>query len=129
MTNFQLNPTVVSVLESLCDTHPELYEHGELLEGLKSCSQLKFRDLIADTVAEYSRMKNFSRVYPALNSKLYDKYFSGNRSLCKVLYKALFTPEIIPFGIVSNQEVKTLPSRNNINRLGTGNQTNTSNGL
>ena len=41
------------MLENLVEHYPDLYEHGELLEMLKSCSMLKFRDLVADTVAEY----------------------------------------------------------------------------
>jgi len=44
---------------------------------MKTCSQLRFRDIIAETVHEFNRMENFCRIYPARNSKLYDKYFSG----------------------------------------------------
>ena len=50
-------------------------------------------------------MTNFSRIYPARNSKLYDKYFSGNKPLTKVLYKALHTAEIVPYGIRGNQPI------------------------
>jgi len=70
---------VTNLLENIVEAYPELYEHGEMLESMKTCSQLKFRDLIADTVAEYNRMNNFCRIYPSRNSKLYDKYFSGNK--------------------------------------------------
>ena len=66
---------------------------------------LKFRDLIADTVHEFHRMQNFCRIYPARNSKLYDKYFSGNKSVMKVVYKVLYSAEIVPYGIKSNQQV------------------------
>ena len=72
------------------------------MDSLKTCTQLKFRDLISDTVNEYCRMTNFCRIYPARNSKLYDKYFSGNKSLTKVTYKVLHTAEIVPYGIKSN---------------------------
>ena len=65
---------------------------------------MKFRDLISDTVAEFTRMQNFCRIYPARNSKLYDKYFSSNKSLAKITYKVLHTAEIVPFGIKSNQQ-------------------------
>ena len=60
--------------------------------------QLRFRDLIADSVAEFNRCKNFCRIYPARNSRLYDKYFNANKSLTKILYKVLHSPEIIPYG-------------------------------
>ena len=85
------------------DNHPNLYENGELHDALKSCTALRFRDLINETVAEFNRMTNFSRIYPARNSKLYDKYFSGNKSLTKIVYKALHSAEIVPYGIRSNQ--------------------------
>ena len=53
-------------------------------------------------------MQNFCRIYPARNSKLYDKYFSGNKSLAKITYKILHTAEIVPYGIRSNQQVASL---------------------
>lgn len=90
------------MIENIVSEYPELYENGDLLENLKQCMQLKFRDLIGDTVSEFCRMKNFCRVYPARNSKLYDKYFSGNKFLNKIIYKVLHTPEIIQYGLVSN---------------------------
>ena len=43
-------------------------------------------------------MQNFCRIYPARNSKLYDKYFSGNKGLAKAVYKVLHSPEIVPYG-------------------------------
>ena len=92
----------MTLIETLVEQHPELYENGELHDALKGCTALKFRDLIAETVAEFNRMTNFSRIYPARNSKLYDKYFSGNKPLTKVLYKALHTAEIVPYGIRGN---------------------------
>lgn len=62
--------------------------------------QLRFRDLISDTVNEYLRMENFCRIFPARNSKLYDKFFSGNRALAKVTYRVLHTAEIVPYGAI-----------------------------
>ena len=50
-------------------------------------------------------MNNFSRIFPARNCKIYDRYFSMSKSLCKVIYRVFYTPDIIPFGIVSNQPV------------------------
>jgi len=42
-------------------------------------------------------MKNFCRIFPARNSKLYDKYFAGHKPLNKILYKVFYTSEIIPY--------------------------------
>ena len=98
-----INPNVTNILEQIVDNYPDQYENGELLEALKNCTALRFRDLINDTVAEFNRMTNFSRIFPARNSKLYDKYFSGNKSLTKIMYKALHSAEIVPYGIRANQ--------------------------
>ena len=56
-------------------------------------------------------MTNFSRIYPARNSKLYDKYFSGNKALTKIMYKTLHTAEIVPYGIRANQPAPQLPPK------------------
>lgn len=73
--------------------------------------QLRFRDLIADTVNEFLRMQNFCRIYPARNSKLYDKFFSSNRALAKITYKVLHTAEIVPYGaIYSNNARNSAPA-------------------
>ena len=42
-------------------------------------------------------MENFCRIFPARNSKIYDKYFSGQKPLNKILYKVFYTNEIIPY--------------------------------
>jgi hypothetical protein len=64
---------------------------------------LRFRDIIAETVSEYSRRGEFVRIFPAKNSKIYDRYFCKN-SLNKVLYKALFSSDIIPYA--GNKELR-----------------------
>ena len=76
IAGFKPNPFVQSLLETIIEHHGELYENGTLLEPLRQCMQLRFRDLIGDTVNEFLRMQNFCRIYPARNSKLYDKFFS-----------------------------------------------------
>ena len=90
---------MLNIIENIVDQFPDLYENGELFESLRTCMQLKFRDLISDTVSEFQRMNNFCRIFPARNSKLYDKYFSSNKSLTKILYKVLHTAEIVPYGL------------------------------
>jgi|Transcript_40604 hypothetical protein len=72
-------------------------EYNDVTELLKSCMQLRYRDLIAESVHEFSRMQNFCRIYPSRNSKLYDKFLSGHKSLNKVMYKVFYTSEILPY--------------------------------
>jgi len=43
--------------------------------ALKKACSLKYRDVIAETVEENNRRGNFVRIFPARNSKIYDKFF------------------------------------------------------
>ena len=52
-------------------------EYSSIAEEMKMCAGLRFRDIITETINEQSRMKNFCRIFPGKNSKLYDKYFSN----------------------------------------------------
>ena len=36
--NFTINPQVSSLVESIVDAFPDLYEHGELLETIQHCA-------------------------------------------------------------------------------------------
>lgn len=65
---------------------------------MKTASFVKFRDIVLETVQEYSRRNEFVRIYPAKNSKIYDRYFNRS-SLNKILYKVLFTSEVIPYSL------------------------------
>ena len=69
----------------------------DVAEVMKSAMGLRYRDLIGETVQEFSRMENFCRIYPARNSKLYDKFFSGHKQLNKLLYKVFYTGEVLPY--------------------------------
>ena len=84
-------------------------EYFDIAEQMKMCCQLRFRDLIQETASEFGRMQNFCRIYPARNSKLYDKYFASNKQLNKVLYKVFYTSEILPYGR-SSAEKSALPA-------------------
>ena len=42
---------------------------------MKQAMFLKFRDILHETVSEYTRRGEFVRIFPAKNSKIYDKYF------------------------------------------------------
>lgn len=65
---------------------------------LQQSCYLKFRDIILETVSEYNRRQEFVRIYPAKNSKMYDRFFNKS-SLNKIIHKALFTSELLPYGI------------------------------
>ena len=58
---------------------------------------------MTETVEEFCRMENFCRIFPTRNSKLYDKFFSGNKLINKILYKVFYTGEILPYGGKKNQ--------------------------
>lgn len=85
------------MVDKLVHEYPDEYEHGELTESIKKATLLKFRDIIAETVNEFSRRANFVRIYPAKGSKQYDKFFTACKPLNKILYKTLFSNEILPY--------------------------------
>jgi hypothetical protein len=45
-------------------------------ELLKRLSQLKNKDILKETLTEYSRRGNFIRIYPAKGTECYDVYFA-----------------------------------------------------
>ena len=87
-------------------------EYGEISESLRTASMLRFRDLIQETASEYGRMENFCRIYPARNSKLYDKFFSGNKQLNKIIYRTFYTSEILSYNSKNGDKTGVLnPSK------------------
>lgn len=65
---------------------------------MKRACNLKYREYIRETLAEYQRRGNFVRIYPAKGSDMYDNLFLGPRPFNKAVYKALFTDEILKMG-------------------------------
>ena len=77
-----------------------MFGNLNLLETLSRACFLKYRDIIAETVSENNRRGEFVRIYPAKNCKIYEKFFSSGKSpLNKIIYKVLFSSEVIPYGI------------------------------
>jgi len=97
---FHLNPHAEFIIDKLCEKYEG--EYSEVAETMKLCSTLRFRDLITETAQEFCRMENFTRIYPARNSKLYDKYFSSNKYLNKIIYKIFYTNEILSYDRIDN---------------------------
>ena len=106
IANFINNPQVEFLIDRLVEEYPDDYDDGMLAEPLKKACNLKFRDIIAETVSEFTRKGNFVRIYPARNSKMYDKFFSGQKHLSKIIYKTLFSNEIIPYSRGGDKTVK-----------------------
>ena len=50
-------------------------DYGDVIGPLRKACGLKFRDILHETVSEYNRKNSFVRIYPARNSKIYDKFF------------------------------------------------------
>ena len=50
----------------------------------------KHREILKETLEEFTRVKNFTRIYPVSGSNYYDKFFETQRSSNKVLYKFLY---------------------------------------
>lgn len=71
---------------------------------MKRATLLKYRDIIAETVTEFNRRANFVRIYPARGSKQYDKFFTACKPLNKIVYKVLFSNDILPYGAVKPEE-------------------------
>lgn len=83
------------MIDRLSQEFPEDYTEVMQDTYIRSCS-LKFRDIIAETCAENSRRGEYVRIYPAKNSKIYDKFFSKSY-INKIVYKTLFSSEVMPY--------------------------------
>lgn len=64
-------------------------------EGMRKAVALRHREFVRETCSEYQKRGNFIRIYPAKNSDIYDQYFAAPRPFNRIIYKALFTDEII----------------------------------
>jgi len=73
-----------------------------MVEPLKKAAGLRYKEYIRESVAEFQRRGHFIRIYPAKNSDIYDQYFMSPRPYNKVLYKVLFTDEILRSTITSS---------------------------
>ena len=66
-----------------------------MVEPIKRAANCRYREYIRETLAEYQRLGNFVRIYPAKGSDQYDHLFYGARPYNKVMYKALYTDELL----------------------------------
>lgn len=81
-------------------------QKGNRFEEFKSKNKLfysklsqinpKNRDMLKEVLEEESRRNNFIRIYPSRNSDIYDQFFISPKISNKIVYKYLFTNEIVP---------------------------------
>ena len=98
MNNFSPNPQVNQIIDRVMDEYPD--EFGHLEEALRKSTMLKYRDLMYETVVEYNRSGEFTRIFPSKGSKQYEKFFSGvfgTRMLNRLVHKTLFTSEVLQY--------------------------------
>ena len=57
----------------------------------------KLLEVTRDSLIENARRGNFIRICPSKTCDLYDQYFTQSKPLHKMLYRCLFTDEIMPF--------------------------------
>jgi hypothetical protein len=80
-------------LERFVNENP--VEFSPLLEPLKKAANLKYKDYIRETLLENQRRGYFIRIYPARGSEMYDPFFTHPRPYNKVLYKVLYSDEVM----------------------------------
>ena len=64
-------------------------------ESMRKAASLRQKDYIREVLQEYQKRGNFVRIYPAKNSDIYDIYFSTPKPYNKLVYKVLYTDEVI----------------------------------
>ena len=109
IANFHQNPQVEYLIDKMVSTYEE--EYLDVYEPMKSSMQLKFRDLIQETVSEFCRMENFCRIFPARNSKMYEKFFAGQKPLNKILYRVFYSSDILPYGRNVEKSANPFPAK------------------
>lgn len=61
------------MIEKFAETDLEVHENKDLLRKL--CT-VKHKEILRESLAEYTRKGNFIRIYPAKGSENYDVYFT-----------------------------------------------------
>lgn len=63
--------------------------------AMKKFYQLKHKDIIKETLGEYSRRGNFVRIYPSQESNVYDQYFHHSKGINRYVWKCLYGDNIL----------------------------------
>lgn len=62
---------------------------------MKRACSVRYREFIRESQSELMRRSNFIRIFPAKNTDIYECFFNGPRPYNKLVYKALYTDEIL----------------------------------
>jgi hypothetical protein len=81
------------VIDKFVSENPS--EFGNLHEPLRKAVSLRQKENIREVLSEYQKRGNFIRIYPAKGSDIYDCYFNGPRPFNKLIYKVLYTDEVM----------------------------------
>ena len=97
---------MIALIEKfVCDN---AMEFGHMSDSLKKATIFKYKEVIAETLAENSRKGAFVRIYPAKGSDSLDQFFMSSRPLNKLVYRVLYGESIVPLP----KSVQT-PAQNN----------------
>lgn len=81
------------IIEKFVGDNPQ--EFGHLLEPMRKAASLRYKDYIRETLLEGTKKANFVRIYPAKGTEIYDTFFASSRPFNKLVYKMLYTDEIL----------------------------------
>ena len=62
---------------------------------MRKAVSLRQKEYIRETLNEYQKKGNFIRIYPAKNTDIYDCFFNTPRPFNKLVYRALYTDEVL----------------------------------
>lgn len=62
---------------------------------MRKAASLRFKEYIRETLSEGAKKANFIRIYPAKSSDMYDCFFASPRPYNKLVYKILYTDEVM----------------------------------
>jgi hypothetical protein len=81
------------IIDKFVSENPQ--EYGHLLEPMRKAASLRYKEYIRETLVEGQKKANFIRIYPARGSDIYDNFFANSRPYNKLVYKMLYTDEIL----------------------------------
>ena len=105
--NWIVDSKLNSEINRYIDYNNSLREYSSFL---KSYISLRCKDMLIDTLEEYSRIEDFIRIYPSKETNYYNKFFSGKRTSNILIYKLLYTEDLIS---LKQQELPLIPSIDN----------------
>lgn len=81
------------IIDKFCADNPQ--DFGHLLEPMRKAASLRYKEYIRETLLEGSKKANFIRIYPGKGTDIYDGFFASSRPYNKLVYKMLYTDEIL----------------------------------